>query len=62
MVETVTPAQLLITRDWPGGVCPIHLATNIRCDPWCLRARIAFAAAADDLERYWVWMKLKGPA
>lgn len=44
--------RLLITREWPYGVCPVHMVTPYHCGGECLKARVDFGHWARALERY----------
>lgn len=57
--EGDAPGRVLVMRGWPGGFCPVHCATPLRCTVACLGARFEFARAARALEGYWIRIGLR---
>ncbi len=53
---------VLETQGWPAGVCPLHLLTEMRCNPWCLPARQELYVLQQDYVAYWrsvgLWHRL----
>lgn len=53
-------SRLWVTQGWPHGFCPTHVFEPVKCNAACLAHRLAFAAAARELEREWPhWQRRK---
>lgn len=50
---SVDEAQVLVMPGHPNGDCPAHVMTVLQCNNRCMVARIEFAQAARELDRFW---------